>query len=416
MKTDLGYLPPDLGYLPRLQSREEFVDYLEGFVPKTEAELEEAKPARKLIKTYMLETASQNHITPDLVSLFPERINLHRLDDTLYRVEDTNHDGKVVGLLEELDDRHPVIYTTMKADESNKWAREVVDKNPWLDRLWLSSPILFELWNHVQRTTPPDRYVRLGFDHEAHYETSSNIGELDRDSEDTTDNEEEDEVQGLIERRRSKVTVTERLIILKEKLDHFLDLYDPLHSLVQLQVPSGGRGGHLFYYDGHVTNRSDSFLEHRAALKLILKFYRNITEHAENQLWVNTTKTDNDAYYMYGSPVTIQFSNPLSSATFDRFVDLGLKRRTSRFRIGGYITRHGPTKIHMAAIDRHLWQPLLLELTSKQLLVVLPHGTCGNTIHRLVTNVQRSLDPKVNVWLGSEPYKSVIATSMKAVA
>ena len=405
----------DLGYLPRLQSREEFVDYLEGFVPKTEAELEEAKPTRKLIKTYMLETAGRNHMTPELASLFPNYIQLYRLDDTLYRIEDANHEGKVVGLLEALDDRHPIMYTTMKADESNRWVRVVVDNNPWLDRLWLSSPILFELWNHVQNITSPDRYVRLGFDHEAHYETSSNIGEHNPGSEDTIDYEE-DEVQGLIERRRSKVTITERLMILKEKLDNFLDLYDPLHSLVQLQVPSGGRGGHLFYYDGHVTNRSDSFLEHRAAIKSVLTFYRNITERAENQLWVDTIETGTDAYSMCGSPLTIQFSNPLSSETFDRFVDLGLKRRTSRFRIGGYITRHGPTKIHVAAIDRHLWQPLLMELTSKQLSVVLPHGTCGNTVHRLVTNIQRTLDPKVNVWLGSEPYTSVVAASMKAAA
>lgn len=404
----------DLGYLPRLQSREEFVDYLEGFAPKTATEIAEGKPTRKLIRTYMLETASRNHATPELASLFPGNVQLHRLDDTLYRIEDANYNGEVVGLLEALDNRHPVIHTTMKADESNKWTRRVVDNNPWLDRLWLSSPILFELWNHVQRTTPSDRYVRLGFDHEAHYEMPSNIGDHNPGSEDTIDYE--DEVQGLIERRRSKVTITERLMILKEKLDNFLDLYDPLHSLVQLQVPSGGRGGHLFYYDGRVTNRSDSFLEHRAAVKSVLTFYRNITEHAEKRLWVDTIETNTDAYSMCGSPLMIQFSNPLSSEKFDRFVDLELKRRTSRFRIGGYITHHGPTKVHMAAIDRHLWQPLLLELTSKQLLVVLPHGTCGNTVHRLVTNIQRYLDPKINVWLGSELYTSVVAASMKAAA
>ena len=257
----------DLGYLPRLQSREEFVDYLEGFVPNTEAELEEAKPARKLIKTYMLETASRNHKTPELGSLFPENVQLHRLDDTLYRIEDANHNSEVVGLLEALDDRHPVLHTTMKADEGNKWTRRVVDNNPWLDRLWLSSPILFELWNHVQHTTPSDRYVRLGFDHEAHYETL-----------------------GLTERRKSRVIITERLSILKKRLDELINLYDPLHSLVQLQVPSGGRGGHLFYQDCHVTNRSDSFLEHRAALRLVLKLYRNITEHAESQLWFDVTE------------------------------------------------------------------------------------------------------------------------------
>ena len=157
----------DSGYLPRLQSREAFVDHLEGYTEPTVAELRDGKLTRKLLKTYMLETARHDHATPELAALFPPHIQMHRLDDTLYRVEDATHEGRVVGLLEALEERHPVFYTTLAADDSNKWVRQVVDRNPWLDRLWLSSPILFELWKYVERTTPAHRYVRLGFEHEA---------------------------------------------------------------------------------------------------------------------------------------------------------------------------------------------------------------------------------------------------------
>jgi len=59
---------------------------------------------------------------------------------------------------------------------------------------------------------------------------------------------------------------------------------------------------------------------------------------------------------------------------------------------------------------------MLLEATSRQLTAVLPHGTCGNTIHRLVTNVQRWFDPHVEVWLGSESYKTAVANSMRVAA
>lgn len=114
--------------------------------------------------------------------------------------------------------------------------------------------------------------------------------------------------------------------------------------------------------------------------------------------------------------ITIRFHEPLSEATFNRFIDLGLQRRTSRFRIGGYLTRRGPTKVHLAAIDRHLWQPFLMEATSKQLLEVLPSGTCGNTIHRLVTNVQRYLNPRIDVWLASKLYAETVADSIAEAA
>ena len=255
----------------------------EGFVTPSVVDLERGK-SRKLLKTYMLETARHDHAIPELASLFSDGITLQRLDDTMYRVEDADHGGNVV------------------------------DRCPWLDHLWLSSSILFELWQYVQRSTPNQRYVRLGFDHEAWYETTSDPR----------------------------------------------DLYDPLHSLVQLQIPGGERGGHLFYHDGRATDRTNSFIEHRATVALVLGLYRRITEHAEAQLWVDTTDVGQDGITVTGAPLTIRFGEPLSATTF----------------------------------ARHLW------------------GTCGNTVHRLVTNVQRYLDPKAEVWLGSERYDEAVAKSM----
>ncbi len=404
------------GYLPPLDSREEFVDHLEGYTEPTVEELEDGKLNRKLLKTYMLETARHSSATPEMDSLFPKHVQLRRLDDTLYRVEDSEHQDQVVGLLEVLEERHPVLYTTLDADVSNRWVRQAVDRNPWLDRLWLSSPILFELWNYVKRTIPSHRYVRLGFEHEAFYEAAHGLDESRDEGIDEPESASDDSARGMVERRRSRVTLTERLGELQAKLPELLDLYDPMHSMVQLQIPSGSRGGHLLYHDGHATNRSDSFVEHRQEIAKVLKLYRNVTEHSEDQLWLETTEVGDDSYRLKGAPVTIRFSRPLSEETFARFVDVGLKRRTSRLRIGGYITWRGPTKVHVAAIDRHLWQPLLLEATSQQLTAVLPHGTCGNTIHRLVTNVQRWLDPNADVWLGSESYETAVANSMQDAA
>lgn len=408
----------DAGYLPKLSSRDDYVDFLEGYALPAVEELEEHQTTRKLVKTYMLETVGHQHggPTPEVAEAFPARVRLHRLDDTMYRVHDRVDDDQIVGLLEVMDDRHPVLYTTLGAQESDRWVRHVVDRTPALDRLWLSSTILFQLWQYVQRTTPSHRYVRLGFEHEAWYETAS--PDLSDSQLDEGDGSAEDDDTGpaLIERRRSKVQLTERLGVLQAKLPTLIDLYDPLHSLVQLQMPSGGRGGHLLHYDGKATNRSESFLEHRATVALVLGLYRRVTEHAEERLWVESSDAGLDGYRVKGAPLLIQFSQPLSPLTFERFVSLALQRKTSRFRIGGYLTRRGPTKVHLAAIDRHLWQPFLVEATSRQLLAVLPRGTCGNTIHRMVTNVQRLLDPDVRVWLGSEPYEEAVAASIGAAA
>ncbi|WP_419841129.1 hypothetical protein [Candidatus Poriferisodalis sp.] len=404
------------GYLPQLQTREQYVDHLEGYAVHALDRCVDGKAPRKFVKTYMFETARHGHKIPDLASIFPEHVKPHRLDDTLYRVEDMSHDGKVIGLLECLDERHPVLYTTLAADESNRWVRQVIDPNPWLDRLWLSSPILFEFWRYVQRTTAKHRYVRLGFEHEAKYEAVSDIDSSDdiEDMDVNDDAENDGGTQEWVDRRRSKVVITERLSLLEANLPKLSKLYDPLHSLVQLQMPSGGRGGHLLYYDGRATNRAETFVEHRATIAAVVEHYKKITEHAEERLWTGMTDTGTDGVSVRGAPVTIRFSQPIAESTFNRFVESGLQRRNSPLRIGGYLTRRGPTKVHLAAIDRHLWQPLLLEVTCKQILGVLPRGTCGNTVHRLVTYVQRHIDPSVEVWLGSEPYSTAIADSMAA--
>jgi hypothetical protein len=404
----------DPGYLPRLSKREDYVDFLEGYVLPTVDEAEARRASRKLVKTYLLETVGHGRPSRELINAFPSRVQLERIDDSMFRVQDSSHDGRVVGLLELLDDRHPVFYTTLGVKESDRWIRQNVDSTPWLDRMWLSSHMLFELWQYVQRTTPTHRYVRLGFEHEAWYESTSDVTDIDDEdvNEYDTDDDEDDAGPAVVERRRSKVHLTERLSVLQNKLPELIRLYDPLHSLVQLQMPSSGRGGHLLHFDGKATNRSESFVEHRAAMSLVVGLYRRVTERAEEHVWLETTDAGDDGFRVDGAPVMIRYSAPLSQATFERFVNLGLQRRTSRFRIGGYMRRRGETKVHLAAIDRHLWQPFLLEATTKHLLAVLPFGTCGNTIHRLVTNVQRYVDPEIQVWLGAEPYERAVAAAL----
>ena len=359
----------DTGYLPRLTSRESYFDHLDGLTT-TEIGEHTDRSARTRIKTYMLETARYDRAVPALDHLFPGDVRLHRLDDTLYRVEDGTRGGRVIGLIEVLDPRYPVLYTTLPVDRSGRWVRRAVDHNPWVDRLWLSSPILFELGKYARRTAPDHRYVRLGFEHQAWDKIPTDLDAADEgiDDEGHTFDESGETPLSWIEHRQSKVCLTARLALCNTTLQPLLEMYDPQYALVQLQIPGGEGGGHRFYHDGRATNWSDSFIEHRAAVALVVRLYRNVTSHVEDRLWVDTTRVGEYGFSVTGAPVTSRFSDQLGERTFNRFVDLALRRRTSRFRIGGYVTRRGPTKVHPAGIDHHLWQPFLLRATSHHLL------------------------------------------------
>ena len=398
------------GYLPALASREDYVGLLEGHAAPLADGSAYFEPGRTLVKSYMLETARNGRTLRDLPESFPKGVSLEVVDDSLFRVHDAKeHRGQVVGLLERLNERHPVFYTTLQAKDSDRWIRNNVDQTPWLDRIWLSSPILSEIWDQVRNTHSPNRYVRLGFEHEAKYEMPDGSFEFD-------DNlfEIEDETGSTVhDRRKSKVNLTEKIDELNKVLPEWTNIYNPLHSLVQFQIPARGKGGHLLNYDGKSTNRSGFFVEHRSTVKAVVKLYKRVTDSVEEKLWFKTSPVGDSGFRLDGEPVYIQFENPLSQQTLDRLVNYGLQHRSSLLRIGGYLHRRGPTKIHMSAIDRHLWQPFSMEVTSHHIILILPEGTCGNTIHRLVTNIQRYIAPKIKVWLGSEPYEEAVHVARK---
>ena len=69
-------------------------------------------------------------------------------------------------------------------------------------------------------------------------------------------------------------------------------------------------------------------------------------------------------------------------------------------------------KVHVYGVDLHLWQRIYLDLTPKRFVVILPRGACGNTVHRLVTNTQRYLDPGVKTFIGDRPYNDLIRDTL----
>ncbi|GER94829.1 hypothetical protein A45J_2716 [hot springs metagenome] len=116
--------------------------------------------------------------------------------------------------------------------------------------------------------------------------------------------------------------------------------------------------------------------------------------------WMSETqqkllKINNCKYFgeLVGAPLIIEFKDPLNEETFNHFIDSTFGRVKNRFGLWGNPIRLGPKKIHVYGVDKHLWQPIFLEITDKHLIAIIPKGTYGNTVHRLVSNIQTYLDP-----------------------
>ena len=146
-----------------------------------------------------------------------------------------------------------------------------------------------------------------------------------------------------------------------------------------------------------------------------MKIYSNATEQTEATTWRGAEstriRTGSETRLMIGAPVLLKFSETLPPETFKKFIASTFRRKANKFRLWGNPIELEPTKVHVYGLDRHLWQPVFLEITDRHIVAIIPPGTCGNTVHRLVTNVQQFLDPGVEAWVGDQKYEDVIRAS-----
>jgi len=413
--------------LADVTTRQEALDLLEGYAEERQRELSEFSGRRPLVKSYMLETVPQDRKQPDLDQiLLRAGSELQPLDETLSKIRNMQ-DGKTIGLLERLFPRFPVIYTCEETRVMDPWVNNLVQSSPTLDRLWLSGIAFEQLLGTVMKLCPGHRYGRLVFRHsnifgptDASVPPSLPSDDDDGPEDDTADENDERDLMAngdnyIPERRDTRFEMIDRLNVLEQKLPQMRDLYTPLHAISQLRFPARGPGGHDFFYHGKATNRSDSFADHRQHIRFVLKVYSNATEQTEATTWRSAessrVRTGSETRLLIGAPVLLKFGEALPLETFQKFITSTFRRKANKFRLWGNPIELGPSKVHVYGLDRHLWQPIFLEITDRHIVAIIPPGTCGNTVHRLVTNVQQFLDPGVKVWVGDQKYEDVIRTS-----
>jgi hypothetical protein len=143
-----------------------------------------------------------------------------------------------------------------------------------------------------------------------------------------------------------------------------------------------------------------------------MRLYEQVTAAIEHRLWFDaerTTLSDGSASFTFtGAPVTLVFDPPLSSATFQNLVATTFEKGQGPLRLMGNPIYLGKRKAHIYGVDLHLWQRIYLEITPARLTAVLPRGTCGNTVHRLVANIQRYVAPTVKAHIGDIGYDDLI--------
>ena len=406
----------DGGGFQQVQNREDMIRFFEGYTSQRLEEIDKRTLNRPLVKTQLLETVAHENgnVSRPLPEIFGRSAHLTALESGLFSIVDIAGGG--AGFVEHLNSRIIAIYSTEDVRTFTSWTRPQVERNPDLDYVWLSGLTFNGLWDYVVQSTEPHRYVGLSFSHRR-------IFDIDRDLYVEDDDEEEESNgsvfggEGITERPATTSRLADRLGALKDRLRPLQDLYPPFSAISRLRLPSlNGRGGHDFYDDGRVTNRSGDFRDHRMQLQFVARVYEYLLNAIEDYAWYSMQASGDGLNAMgrlVGAPVVMTFQEPLSRVVFEHWITTTFERKRNRFRLWGKPTWLGPTKVHVHGVDRHLWQPLFLELTARGCTLILPEGTCGNVVHRFVTNIQRYLDPAVEASVGDKAYKQLVADSIK---
>ncbi len=408
-----------------IKSREQMIRFLDGYSADRLEELDERKTRAPLVKSYMLEHASDPKNLDSATNIMKHRgILSTQIDDSLFKLQDTDKKNLFMGFLETLTPRYFVFYSIHESQLIDRWIKKLVCDSAELDHVWLSGLTFNVLWNKIVRLNRLHRYARIMFQHDSIYQIDKEIEPHDEIAEDDEDmvtgiGDEEDTLE-ILERRASKFTLVDKISVVHDKLKRLQEIYFPLYAISQLRFPSPvGRGGHDFYDYGKVTNRSGNFRDHRSHIIYIQRIYDALMKMTEEKIWFSlekeTIQTPGAFQKLIGSPLSIRFKEPLSKETFDYWVKSTFGRTRNRFRLWGNPIRLGPGKIHVYGVDRHLWQPIFLEITDKHLTAIIPKGTCGNTVHRLVTNIQRFIDPAADVYVGDMKYNDMVGESSGGV-
>jgi hypothetical protein len=138
--------------------------------------------------------------------------------------------------------------------------------------------------------------------------------------------------------------------------------------------------------------KGDSFALHQHVIQTAVRRYRALVEAAENiAMSIDPIESSGEdgGGRPSGGPIELSFSRPL--VDLDLFLD-GLFSSREPFRLWGAVNDAFEDYAEVEAVDLHVGQRLRIEVSRTMIRVHLRKGGCGNTVARLVSNLQHHVD------------------------
>jgi hypothetical protein len=147
-------------------------------------------------------------------------------------------------------------------------------------------------------------------------------------------------------------------------------------------------------FQGKVISQGTSFELVAGVLWRTSRRYEEYVLGLEAQYRLETEEMDSIGLRITGDVAVLELARPIPD--LDLFLD-GLLSCREPFRLWGVPRKVGAEQWEANAVDLHVGQTLRLEITPEWIRVLLDEHTCGNTLARLVANLQQHFDARVRV-------------------
>lgn len=381
----------------KLKNREEAFSFFESYSQNSKEQIDERKTRNPLLKSYVFETFNEGlegklKESLEIPNLFKQKdLTIKQIDEKFFIIKKHSN---FIGCIEQINNRFSVFYTNIPANTSDNLIKNYIKDSTILDSMWISGKMYDQLLKHISDIHHPHRFTKLKFEYDLKFDKKIHNDEI-------------------LEHKASTISFVEDLVDIIPKIEGVRQYLPLFHAMSSLRLPSKlGAGGHDFYHNGKVTNRSTSFYDHRLQIKDLVSNYQFITEYIENKAWVGLekipSKIESSVATFNACPITIIFNEPISTDVLNSFVHTTFSKGTEPFKIIGDIYEAGKNRFHIYGTDMHLWQNIFLDLSTSSFNLYLPYGTCGNTIHRFITHIQKYLQPNLQVYIGDKLYDEII--------
>jgi hypothetical protein len=307
-------------------------------------------------KTFVLEVHSDEP-SAYLAELVGSK-NLEATEDAyLFRA----HLGDQSFWVDQLDDRFWSFHTDMPVSDAYAFLRERVERRRDLDWMWLPSDHLRHAWPGAI-----SREVRTNFQGDRFLDGDTSARDL--------------KVQ-LAGRDAGQLL---DLIAGDARYSSAVSFDSVQAMVVEANVGAITEGVTRM---GRFAVYGDSLELHLALVRTVVLRYRHLVELCERRAIGWTALTEGGGT-VAGGPIAICFSRPIPD--LDRFVSELLAVRRP-FRLWG-LPEFNEGIAQVEAVDLHVGQRLRLDIGPNWMRVYLEDGSCGNTIARLVSNLQHHFD------------------------